>query len=286
MNNNTQTSPIMRAIAIILALLMAVPMLCLFVSAPGCEDEIETPTTEVTIEETTEGTTAETEPELINEPVLYPDVKYEKHTTKWGAVDHKDAIDFYINELNTSYNSGLYTEEAKSLMWDEIGRLEVDARLLQVDIDMFTRWDEEHYYASQTWQYLRSKGFSEEVTAGIIGNMMVETAGGTLDLKPTIYDYSNAFYGLCQWSLYYRPNVRDMAFEDQLDYLYNDISKEFDNFGFCYRSGFTYEDFLVMSNPGDAALAFAKVYERCGSGSYSWRQWAAGVAYKYFTGEE
>ena len=40
-----------------------------------------------------------------------------------------------------------------------------------------------------------------------------------------------------------------------------------------------------MTSITDAALAFAKCYERCGSGSYTTRQNNAIIAYNYFVSE-
>jgi hypothetical protein len=49
-----------------------------------------------------------------------------------------------------------------------------------------------------------------------------------------------------------------------------------------YKEGFDFEDFIQMKDPAEAALAFAKAYERCGSASYKLRQQAALKAYEYF----
>lgn len=141
---------------------------------------------------------------------------------------------------------------------------------------------EEHPTATQIWLYMKELGWSNYVCAGIMGNMMAECGGQTLDIQWWLYDYSGCFYGVCQWSLYYCPEVRDLNLEQQLDYLRDTIEGEFDYAGFCYYSGFTYEAFLEMTNCRDIALAFAKVYERCGSSSYTIRQRNAEVAYEYF----
>ena len=61
-----------------------------------------------------------------------------------------------------------------------------------------------------------------------------------------------------------------------------DIAVEFKTFGFCYQKGFTYQDFLAMEDPGEAAIAFAKVYERCGN-SYTLRANCARQAFEFFT---
>lgn len=144
------------------------------------------------------------------------------------------------------------------------------------------QFEEEHYYAAKVWEYLRQEGFSQEVTCAIIGNMMIETSGGSLDLKPTIYSPSGNYYGLCQWSKKYYPEVHGLSFEQQLEFLLTNIEWEINTFGKCYKEGFKYKDFLLMDDPAEAALAFAKSYERCGPASYEMRQEAALVAYEYF----
>ena len=117
---------------------------------------------------------------------------------------------------------------------------------------------EEYPTATQIWLYMKELGWSDYVCAGIMGNMMAECGGHTLNIQWWLYDYSSCFYGVCQWSLYYCPEVKDLNLEQQLDYLINTIEKEFDYAGFCYYSGFTYEVFLKMTNCRDVALAFAK----------------------------
>lgn len=221
---------------------------------------------------------------LISTPTTYPDIQYEPFIIKAHAEHYKTTVLTCIDDLDAKCLSGDYTEEAELIMADEELRLWEIIHKIDADIDKFNTWEEEYYYAAMTWQSLRELGYSETVAAAIIGNMMVETAGGTLNLKPHIYSSGKSFYGLCQWSLYYRPNVAGMQFEDQIIYLYNDMEKEFENFGFCYKKNFTYEDFLIMEDVGDAAVAFAKVYERC-SGHYDYRATCAEKAYEYFTGE-
>jgi hypothetical protein len=148
--------------------------------------------------------------------------------------------------------------------------------------DKIQQLEEEHYYATKVWEYLRQKGFSQEVTCAIIGNMMIETSGGSLDLKPTIYSPSGNYYGLCQWSKKYYPEAHGLSFEQQLEFLLNNIEWEINTFGKCYKEGFKYKDFLAMTDTTEAAIAFAKSYERCGPASYEMRQEAALVAYEYF----
>ena len=113
---------------------------------------------------------------------------------------------------------------------------------------------------------------------------MAECGGHTLSIQWDIYDHSGWFYGICQWSLYYRPEASGLSLKNQLSLLYNTIEAEFDYAGFCYYYGFTYDDFLQMTDYRNAALAFAKVYERCGPASHAIRQNNAQIAYEYFAG--
>lgn len=151
------------------------------------------------------------------------------------------------------------------------------------DLEQYIKWEEEYYWAAKIFGYFMQRGFTKEATCAIIGNMMIETSGGTLDLKPEIYSASGNYYGLCQWSLKYYPEAKDLTFVHQLDYLLGTMPWEFNTFGWLYEDNFRYEDFIKMTDVREAALAFAKGYERCGPASYKLRQKAAEKAYNYFT---
>lgn len=152
---------------------------------------------------------------LIDIPVTYPDLIYQPFIRKEHAEQYKEVVLDHIDDLDTRCMSGEYTEEAMLIMADEELRLWEIIHNIDAEISKFDTWLEEYPYAAETWFTLRELGYSEEVTAGIIGNMMIETGGGTLNLKPTLYSSGGGFYGLCQWSLHYRPNVADMPFDNQ-----------------------------------------------------------------------
>lgn len=143
---------------------------------------------------------------------------------------------------------------------------------------------EEYPVASTVWNLLKEHGYNNYVCAGIIGNMMAECGGQTLDLDYDAYNPSGYYYGLCQWnrSAYYY--VFDADIEGQMKVLFDTIEYEFNTFGYCYSSYFDYDSFVEIENEQDAALAFAKCYERCGSGTYYTRQLNATEAYNYFVG--
>lgn len=141
---------------------------------------------------------------------------------------------------------------------------------------------EEYPVATTIWLYLKDLGYSDYVCAGILGNIMAEVGGQTLKIQYELYDKSGKYYGICQWSNAYYPQVHGTTLDYQLNFLRDTIQKEFKIFGYIYQNGFTYDKFLQLTDEEAAAMAFAKVYERCGSGSYSVRQKNAKKAYNYF----
>lgn len=130
------------------------------------------------------------------------------------------------------------------------------------------------------WDYMKGLGWNDYVCAGILGNMMSEAGGQTLDIDP--YIRASGYYGICQWSTTYYPQVNGADLTTQLQVLEKTIEAAFEGYGNRYKSGFDFDDFLSLTNEKEAALAFAKAYERCASGSYSIRQTNASAAYSHF----
>lgn len=124
----------------------------------------------------------------------------------------------------------------------------------------------EYPVAAAVWHALISNGFSEAAAAGIIGNMMSECGSQTLALNYKAYNSSGGYYGLCQWSKKYYPQMMNASLEEQINYLLESVPA----------------DFKDEEDPGDAAIRFAKEYERCSSGSYDKRRANAWTAYDYF----
>ena len=162
-----------------------------------------------------------------------------------------------------------------------------------------TTWEEEIYteeettwtYSSQypvasyIWSYMRSLGWSNAVCAGIMGNLMAEVGGNTLDLDPYLYYYdSGTYYGICQWYVPYYPEISGSSLEYQCYFLESTIAEEINVFGYKYSSSMNYSRFLNLTDPSEVALCFAKCYERCASFSYGVRQSNAEKAYAYFVG--
>ena len=147
---------------------------------------------------------------------------------------------------------------------------------------LVARWSEkeaEYPEATQIWTYLKNLGYNDYVCAGILGNIMAEAGGNTLNIQPLV---QGGFYGICQWNQAY-SEVWGASLEEQLDFLRDTIKYELDTFGYAYGKDFNYGAFLQLTDEKDAALAFSKCYERNAPSSYNVRQVNATKALEYFT---
>ena len=134
--------------------------------------------------------------------------------------------------------------------------------------------------AVQIWNYLHAIGCNDYAAAGILGNMMSECGGHTLELQWWIYDHG--YYGLCQWYYKYFPSVQGADLAGQLEFLGSSLPKTMNSYGYMYASGFNYNSFANIDDISAAALSFAKCYERCASWTYNSRVNNAYKAYHYF----
>ena len=143
------------------------------------------------------------------------------------------------------------------------------------------KWNQ-YPVAAYIWKYMHdTMGLNDYVCAGIMGNMMKEAGGHTLNIQPTAYNKAG-FYGICQWSNKYY-HAYGMSLEQQCDLLARTIKNEFDTFGFLYYRGFNYNAFINLQDEKQAALAYVKCYGRGGQGTYAIRQKFATYAYNFFT---
>ena len=158
------------------------------------------------------------------------------------------------------------------------------AMVYQEKIDE-TKWAKawkEYPVATQVWIYLtKTMGYNNYVTAGIMGNMMIECGGWSLKLDWTAVNKSSKCYGLCQWHPLYHKEVQGGDLQAQLDYAYKSFPEVLSRYAFEYKKGFTYQQFLALTDAREAAKAFCLIYERPG-GYNPARGDLAIKAYDYF----
>ena len=133
------------------------------------------------------------------------------------------------------------------------------------------------------WNYFISQGFSEAATAGILGNMYVESAG-TFD--PSIHQYGGGpGRGLCQWEESYSGGSGRynnlVAFANSLGKSWDDITAQLQFVSYELSSGqmnpyFSkfggVEAFKNSSDPVDATYVFLCGFEYCGDPGASYME--------------
>lgn len=244
------------------------------------------------------------EPVISSEPVvIYKEVALTPIEIEYIESEDRGKIGDLITELEKrKENAAALAESARALGYSEEHQLITLAQsewrnadeLLSTYITKYEElkpsvWDnrmEEYPAATTIWLYMKELGWNDYVCAGIIGNMMTEAGGQTLAIQPEVYSPGNSFYGICQWSKIYFPEIQGADLLAQCDYLRDTIEYQMEVFGKLYEKDFTFEKFLELTNERDVALAFAETYERCGEGTYTIRQNNATTAYRYFVKED
>lgn len=194
-----------------------------------------------------------------------------------GWTDDDDLIkELQDKWWNANEKQNEYNEQIKAIEEEEARKIEEAKRAEEA------RWatkSAEYPAATTIWRAFKAQGWNDYVCAGIMGNLMAEVGGQTLNIKWN--SQSATYYGMCQWSKGYTA-VWGKDLQGQIDFLVNTIKYEFDTYGSKYKKGFNFNSFLNLQDCRAASLAFSKCYERCGSASYGVRQNNAVKAYNYF----
>lgn len=201
---------------------------------------------------------------------------YEEELNKGSTTETElNSIKKQNNELNNKLSE---YEQIISEKDSEIQRLEKNVEELKAVVNKQPTFKADGNYdqAQQVWNYLRDSGLNEYVSAGILGNIMAEVGGQTLDISRWPQCSNNGYYGICQWAGGRKERLLNdfgTTLEDQVRFLSVELFEVIpkDN------------SFYNMQDEKQAALYFAKYYERCNSKYYSVRQKNATKALEYFT---
>lgn len=214
--------------------------------------------------------------------LLHKDVlSYDKHVDYWRAM-HVCATKGTPKYLRL----GALYEQQRNLMIDDLNLssqktayfgIYPDSRQILQAMNTY-RMKEQHYIACYVYDRLRASGFNNEVSAGIIGNMMAECGGQTLDLQWWIHGDGKQYYGLCMWDLSYAKDLDGSNVPEQMNYLLRTLQTHMEMFGGSY------EYFMSMTDAGDAAKYFNSYYERGAGGEQ--RASNARVALEWIYGVE
>ena len=145
----------------------------------------------------------------------------------------------------------------------------------------------EYPEAQLIWNTMISWGWTAETCAGIIGNMMAEIGGGTLNLS-NWNSNGGCGYGLIQWTGGRRSTLKGRygsypTIEQQLIFMRDEL------FGINntrQQVSSSVLNRIMNTNGGETpesiAFCFASNYERCASRYRAKRQGYARIAYEYF----
>ena len=145
----------------------------------------------------------------------------------------------------------------------------------------------EYPEAQLIWNTMISWGWTAETCAGIIGNMMAEIGGGTLNLS-NWNSNGGCGYGLIQWTGGRRSTLKGRygsypTIEQQLIFMRDEL------FGINntrQQVSSSVLNRIMNTNGGETpesiAFCFASNYERCASCYRAKRQGYARIAYEYF----
>ncbi|MFZ1360812.1 MAG: phage tail tip lysozyme [Candidatus Saccharimonadales bacterium] len=143
----------------------------------------------------------------------------------------------------------------------------------------------------QVWAFFKSKGLSDVATAGILGNAMQESrampdADNGKSMNFAHASTGSGCIGLLQWCDR-APGLRDFAKERgkewnclgvQLEWAWYEMTETAEKQ--------VMEPLKAAKTPGEAAMVFARIYERPGENEYAGRDTEAGKVYKEFTGKD
>ena len=194
-------------------------------------------------------------------------------------------------DINTELNAKVQEQEQQLNAYKtEVDELKAEIEALKKEnqelskelANRTTYPDKEYRQSTYVWNHLKSLGLNDYVCAGILGNIMAEVGGQTLDISKysavEVDGDSRSYFGNCQWA------------GGRKDRLLKDFGNTLD--AQCRFLGVELfevipkdNSFYSMQDEKEAALYFAKHYERCGSGSYNVRQKNATKALQYFTGD-
>lgn len=215
------------------------------------------------------------------------DFDYMPQNTSIKCTEEIAKCNEYIKYLNTLEETPERQEEIKRVQ-SIIYTHECDFELLyNAELEQ-AKWDArriEYPIATEVWLYMREEfGWNDEVCAGIMGNMMAEIAGGTLDFWHWDANGSSG-YGMIQWIGSRRKGIeirygKEPSVKEQLLYMRDEM---FGTNGVKQQiSNSQLTAIMEGKTPEQIAYDFARYFERCASYSYERRCGYARIAYEYF----
>lgn len=193
------------------------------------------------------------------------------------------------NLANANYLKQIITEEqlVKQAKVDNITNDDKQSQFLRQQAEEKAKWDKkakEHPTATKAWLCMKNLGWNDTVCAGIMGNLMLETGGGTLNINHQ--RSSSHGFGLVQWIGGRRTQIinkygNDATVEEQIQFIYDELYGK--NGATKQVTDKQLNAIINAESPEACAFAFASYYERCAVQYRAIRKTYARTAFEYFT---
>ena len=225
------------------------------------------------IEENNENFVIEKTEEFFDEDIHTYDIEQLQNLIDENYIVQEHAHTIAQSARNLGWPENSETIEfAQNEWWNaELAITAYETKYQELYQEEILRWEQkksEFPVATEIWLYMKGLGWNDHVCAGIMGNLMAECGGQTLDIKYWS-QCGESYYGMCQWSKSAYKEIWGLGLQEQCDFLRDTIKNELDTFGYAYKKGFDYDSFLALTDERKVALAFAKCYERCNSKYYN-----------------
>ena len=163
-------------------------------------------------------------------------------------------------------------------------KLEEYEKLVADEDARWRRRYEEYDTATEVWTCMKALGWNDIVCAGIMGNLIAETAG-PYSLNLDWDSNSDSGYGLVQWTGARRADIKERYGEfptvkDQVQFIHDELYGA--NGVTCQVGAYELNAIMYAETPEDCAYAFACYYERCSPEYREMRREYARWAYSYF----
>lgn len=217
-------------------------------------------------------TIPEVEAEMDRLTAYYEELELKLNQT-YGQDDEKYtyALDFLVDEFDKILNLLTRYELRIGDIYSE---------------QVVTFWQERHEKypeATKVWIYMKEHfNWTDEVCAGVMGNIMAEIGGGTLDFSD--WNSDDGPYGMFQWLGSREVELKNKygnmpSIEQQMEFMYDEL---YGTDGVTQQvRDWQREKFLSSTTPQDAAIRFCQWFERPG-GTGSVRKGYAATAYEVF----
>ena len=254
--------------------------------------ETQVPITEVTTAPIVEATLAPTT-EPTRPPIIFVNHSYTEGLSKVEIEEQITTLYDYISYLESACQTYDEVAEEISNVKEIISQYESCLAEIIDKENHYNKCYTEYPEATTVWFYMKDKfGWSDVACAGIMGNIMAEIGGGTLDFSNWNNDGANG-YGMFQWTSERRRLVKSIygaapSIEEQLEFMYDElhgtdgVKNQISYIRFSDGTYCTPEYILNCETPEQVAKRFADNFERCNPAYRNPRKGYARIAYNYF----